>query len=231
MHYIRMISIALEFSIRLFHRGIYTSVLESKHIDEATEMLASEFCKREPLCRVLGLSVNDIRGFFREQLVHVAKHKLGVVACNAQGRLLGVVTIEDYCDQFQCTPENLHPGIQSIGQYLDSIELPADIVPKGHGELYHCALAAVAKGKGQSQVLSLLFLKINTHLRSMGYKRGYAKVTNPGILKRFKRLEKYAFSQVFSPKKITEPKYFESDGHKPFGNYQGVTSLYSWPMY
>ena len=65
----------------------------------------------------------------------------------------------------------------------------------------------------------------------MGYKRGYAKVTNPGILKRLRRLEKFALSQVFSPKLIARPADFEWNGNKPFANYDGVTSLYSWPMH
>jgi len=228
MSYVHFAARMLGLWVRVTNLRTTTSVLRLEHLEAATLLLTNEFCEREPLCRVLGIQRADVLPFFREQVRHVAMQGLGIVAVGRGGTVKGVITVEDHMDQFHPDQETTHEGLLVIGAYLDSNKIAEHILPSRKGEVYYCGLAAVAKGRENRQVLTMLILGSYKHLRNLGYVRGYAKVTNPGVTRRFKRLEKVARGPVFSSTYTANPADFCYLGSRPFAGYQGSTGVFSW---
>jgi len=138
------------------------------------------------------------------------------------------LTVEDHMNLFHPEQETTHEGLLIIGAYLDSNKIAEHILPRRKGEVYYCGLAAVAKGRGNSQILTMLILGSYMYLRRLGYIRGYAKVTNPGIVRRFERLEKTARGPVFSSTYTANPADFFYLGRQPFAGCRGSTSVFTW---
>lgn len=217
--------------LRMSNRHLQTMVLSERHVAPAAALLSAEFCRREPLCKVVGLTAGQILPFFQQLLAFVAAEGLGIVACDEDGAVRGVVTVEDHWRQFAPDPAlRLPDGLNVIGTYLEQIKLPADFQPAPSRRLYYCGLAAVDSGPKTSQVLPLMILVIYFHLKGRGYTHGYAKVTNRAITRRFRRLERYAFTEVFVARDAGAPAAFSYQGRLPFAGYDGRTFLVSWGM-
>lgn len=228
MNYVDYAAIVLDLVLRATNRHIKTKVLSLEHLEPAAVLLSREFCKNEPLCRVLGLNEADVLPFFRDQVRHIAQQGLGIVAVDRGGALQGVLTVEDHMQQFEPPEEGLPEGLSIIGAYLESMQVPDHFLPKKAGEVCYIGLASVAKGRRNRQVLSMMMLASHRMLPPLGYVRGYAKVTNPGIIKRFQRLERIARGPVFISVLTAKPKDFVYKGYRPFADYDGETSVFTW---
>ena len=101
MNYVDYAAIVLDLVLRATNRHIKTKVLSLEHQGPAAVLLSREFCKNEPLCRVLGLNESDVLPFFRDQVRHIAQQGLGIVAVDRSGTLQGVLTVEDHMQQFE----------------------------------------------------------------------------------------------------------------------------------
>ncbi len=229
-NHIAIAAACIDTLLRVRNRHLKTAPLQAAHVDAAAALLSREFCRREPLCRLLGTKVADILPFFIEQVKHVANQGLGIVALDRDGVVRGVVTIEDEYNRFVPTGMQLDPGLEAIGAYLDEIPLPAAFVKSSGGKIFHCALAAVSSGRAYREALPLMILAVYKHLIKRGYTHGYAKISNPAIVSRFRRLEKLAKTNVFTCAARVEPAGFKFNGGYPFAGFVGETALFTWIM-
>ena len=209
--------------------GVRVRPLQPIHKPEALELLSQEFCTREPLCRTLGLALGDIRPFFSQLLDQVIDQGLGVVAVGRQGQVLGVLTNEDHFDRMEPIGV-LAEGLNTIGAYLDSISLPDAWVPSARGQTFHSGLAAVHAQEGNAAILMMMMLSATKTLKARGYTKGYAKVTNEAVVRRFQKLERLARRAVFRCLKQVKPSDFEWQGAKPFQSLKGSSYLYAWEL-
>ena len=118
----------------IHHRKVRYRTLTSTDIEPAAQLLAEEFCRREPLCRHLSMPVAELLPFFREQVAWTAQNDLGIVALNRRGELIAVVIADDHCAQYQPNPALLTPALGAIGQLLDNLTLPEKYDIKAKGE-------------------------------------------------------------------------------------------------
>jgi hypothetical protein len=181
----------------LYRRRVAVRPLQGEHADAATRLLTEQFCRREPLCRHLAMPVDELLPFFREQVDKAARDDLGLVAVDKSGAVIGIVTMEDHCAPYVPTPALLTPALHVIGGLLEQLNLPAAFEPKGPGEVFHCAIAAVRPGRQIAPVLTVLIAGIWRHMIRKGYQRGYAKVTNPRVLDNMRKAERIARRGIF----------------------------------
>ncbi len=231
MDFVTLLAYSLDATLRAMHRSVRIEVLRAEHVDAAARLLSYGFVHFEPLCQKLGILEQDIRPFFLSQTAHVAEQGLGIVALDRQGKVIGAVTIEDHLARFKPDPAQVTKELAAIGNLLDSLDLPSELAPSRKGEVYHCGLASVARGTGHAPILVMMFLGIFRHLRASGYKRGYAKVSNPRIAATFRKLERLTgIHGVFSARAKVEASTFCHDGDVPFSGREFPIVLYSWPM-
>ncbi|MCX6131481.1 MAG: hypothetical protein NTX25_20770 [Proteobacteria bacterium] len=227
--YTQIAAHCLRFLLFLRHPWTKLKVLSHEHKAAAVELLSQEFCQREPLCRQLGLKIDEIRPFFTELVESVIKQKLGVVALSWRGELLGVLTNEDHFDRME--PQgHMNEALSAIGDYLDSIKIPEALEPAKRGELFHSGLAAVCSKNKNKAVLSMMILFSGRVVKRLGYKSGYAKVTNAAIARRFRSLERIARSEVFHCAAEVKPADFMRQGARPFQNLKGRSYLFVWKV-
>lgn len=143
-------------------------VLGPAHREQATQLLASQFCEREPLCRILGLTVEDVLPVFRGQIDHVISQGLSMVTVNRSGDVQAALTIEDQFAPFVPDPGSINPKLQIINSLLDSLVFPASLQPTGACEVYYCGLAAVTQGQRRSGVLLILMILESYFLEGQG---------------------------------------------------------------
>lgn len=219
--------------LQVFFRWTYPALriepLGPAHVEAASTLLSQEFCEREPLCRELTMSFDEIQPFFQGLVVEVAAAGLGAVALHRTQGLVGVLTIEDHFDL--CEPKGaLSEGLDLIGSYLEQLQLPTAWLPQQRGEIYHCGLAAVAREQKNAPIFLMLMLEQYAYLKKRGYRGGYAKVTNAAIVKRFRHLEKLLRGKHFQCLGSARPALFEHKGRLPFQGFAGESHLFAWIM-
>ena len=223
----------MRIGLRLRSPRLKTGVLAERHVAEAAALLSREFCRREPLCGLVGLTEAQMTPFFLQLVAFVAAQGLGIVAYDHAGKVRGVLTVEDHRRLFVPDPRvelELPEGLAAISAYLEQTELPDDLQPSALRRLYYCGLAAVDSGPKDKTILPQMMIAAFFHLKALGYTHGYAKVTNAAIVRRFRELERYAFARVFTARAAGEPAAFVYRGQKPFEAYSGQTFLFSWAM-
>lgn len=181
-----------------YRRRVSIRPLSSEHIEDAALLLTEQFCLREPLCKSLGMSVEKLLPFFREQVIRAAARDLGLVALSPAGDLVGALTMEDHLDPYVPSPHLVTPEFRAIGALLEELKLPDDVAPHKVGEVFNCALAAVKPGFDHIPIMSLLMPATFLHTDPKGYLRGYAKITNPRIIRRMRQTERRFHLGVFS---------------------------------
>jgi hypothetical protein len=217
----------LRLVLRLRHPFLSLRALGKDHRAEAIELLSLEFSRREPLCRTLGVPLADIQPFFAQIVDQVIANQMGVVALNRRGDVVGVVTNEDHFDRMEPIGQ-VAEGLNTIGAYLDSIPLPSEWQPAERGVLFHSGLAAIRSGTTSTLLLPWMSLEIHHILKKRGYQGGYAKVTNPVIIRRFQMLERFANGSVFRCLARVKPAEFQWEGQFPFAKLRTESCLYAW---
>ena len=220
----------IETYLKWTNPAIKTAVLDAGHVDAAARLLSVEFCQREPLCKLLGMPLAEVEAYFVALVRHVARQGLGVVALDADGVVRGVLSVQDHLDPFVPPAETLTQGLLDIGRFLDDIPLPKDVLIPGPGRLYECHLAATDRNFRNPKILPLMILALYRYSTALGYTHGYAKVTNKAISMALLRIEKLARFKIFRLVSSVQPADFESDGRRPFADYRGVTSLFTWRL-
>ena len=61
-------SILLKTYMRLYKSDFRLVQMRSYHLKEAAQLLARQFCADEPLCQALGITEEEIKDFFFEQV-------------------------------------------------------------------------------------------------------------------------------------------------------------------
>ena len=220
----------IETYLKWTNPSIKTTVLDAGHVEAAARLLSVEFCQREPLCQLLGTKLADVEAYFDALVQHVARQGLGVVALDAQGVVRGVLSVQDHADPFVPPAETLTQGLLDIGRFLDEIPLPQDLPTQVPGRLYECHLAATDRKFRNPKILPLMILALYRYATARGFTHGYAKVTNKAISLSLLRIEKLARFKIFRLVSNVQPADFESDGRRPFADYKGVTSLFTWNL-
>lgn len=213
------------------NRPLTVEVFGERHREQAARLLSEQFCKREPLCRLLGIQRANIDALFREQVDFVAAQGLGIVAVDAQGNVRGVITAEDDATPFVPSSTIVGADVEIIHTLLDSLRLPAAMQATAPGQAYRCGLAAVdSQQRRQGAILLMMVVALFRHLQAKGFHRGYAKVTNAGVAKKLHFFERIFRRRFFTPVAEVRPAEFQYHGRYPFHAFRGVASLYTWPM-
>ena len=210
-----------------YRRKVRYRPLSTADIDTAAQLLTEEFCRREPLCRHLSMPVAELLPFFREQVAWTAQNDLGVVAENRRGELIAVVTADDHCAQYQPNPLLLTPALAAIGVLLERLTLPAKYETKTRGEVCYFGLAAVRPEQHGAPVLALLLAALTQHVCRKGYRVAYAKVTNPAILARMRRHDRFTKRQVFDVTAMLTDQDFQPGSLAPLNKFR--VALVAWP--
>ncbi len=185
--------------LRLFFRlRMKTRPLQSGDRDAAAKLLADQFAYREPLTRQLGLSSSELLPLISAHIDHCAAGNLGVVALRRDGVMLGVITAEDDYRPFVPPEQLLTPRLRMVGEVLGRVNLPPAWSPDSEGELFYCDLAATDPKIADKHVLAALTLGIFDHMTARGFKRGYAKVTNPRMIERLRGFERLLGCPIFT---------------------------------
>ncbi|MBM4252690.1 MAG: hypothetical protein FJ146_12015 [Deltaproteobacteria bacterium] len=166
--------------------------------EAVARLLAEQFAYREPLTRQLGLSSQELLPLISAHIDYCAQGKLGVVAHSHGGTLLGVITAEDDFRPFVPPEDLLTPRLRMVGDVLGRVSLPNAWIPQSERELFYCDLAATDPQYADKHVLAALTLGIFDHLSAMGFKRGYAKVTNERMMARLRGFERLLWRPIFT---------------------------------
>lgn len=210
-----------------FRRKLHLRPLRAEDLEIAAQLLTEEFCRREPLCRHLRIATAELLPFFREQVAWSAKHDLGIVALNATGTLVGVMIADDHCAQYQPNQALVTPTLNAIGSLLDNLALPPQHQTEAPGEVCYFGLAAVRQGQHEAPVLALLLAGLTRHAFKKGYRRAYAKVTNPAILARMRKHDRFVRQSVFEVSKKVTDEDFPPNTFAPLQKFR--VALVSWP--
>lgn len=214
---------------RIMSLPLTIKTLGPAHLEEATQLLASQFCEREPLCRILGLTIDDVEPIFRAQIDHVITQGLSLVAVNRSGNVQAVLTVEDQFAPFIRDPSSISPKLQIINGLLDSLVFPAAMQPTRACEVYYTGLAAVAPGQRRKGLLLItMILECYSRLKGKGYRCGFAKVTNARIGAQMKRIERIFRREIFTRSAEIFPSEFKVQGQFPFAAFRGSINLIIW---
>lgn len=201
--------------------------IKAEEIDDAARLVTEEFCRREPLCRHLRIPVDQLLPFFRDQVAWAAAQDQVLVAVDRQGHVIGALTIEDYCRQYQPNPALLTPALEAIGKLLDTLVLPKAYQPAGPGEVYYCGLVAVRARHFIGPAVLLFGIGAALHMGKKGYQRAYAKVTNTAVIYSFFKINRILRRKVFELADQKTQKDFAPDTFAPLRNFH--VSLLTWP--
>ena len=197
---------------RMASLPLTVQVLRPVHREQATQLLVSQFCEREPLCRILGLIIDDVEPVFRRQVDHVISQGLSLVTVDRSGDVQAVLIIEDQFAPFIPDLSGINPKLQIINSLLDSLVLPASMQPTRAREVYYCGLAAVAPDQSRSGILLILMiLECYAQLKAKGYHRGFARVTNARIGRQMKKIERIFRRRIFTWSAEIFPAEFDGD--------------------
>lgn len=223
--------------LRMAHPEFRFATMVPAHADEAAELLCHEFCRREPLCRFLRIETAELLPFFRQQTDHVARHGLGIVALDpTTGRIQGCITAEDHMAPFVPDAQALTPHLELIGAMLDALELPAEFRPRAHGEAFACGLAAIREGVRKKWLLTMMMIALAKHTSNLGYRRGYAKISNVRVSDRLRALEWLGGGKWLADGKslrmvgTLRPADFVWKGGKPLAAYGCALQIFTWSM-
>ncbi len=176
---------------RPFYR---VGLISARDIDRATTLLATEFCDREPLSKILKISPEELTPFFRLQVEHAIKTGLVVTAKNLRGGIIGAAVIEDPRSPFSPGEFAISSKFEAIGALLEKIPDPEASAGQRYG---YASLAAVRRGSNGKIILSLMVLGVALELQKRGFTHAYAKVTNRGILSIMRKMEKFIPARDF----------------------------------
>lgn len=213
--------------LRLYSRRVEVRPLRACELDEAARLLSQQFCEREPLCRHLGMAVADLLPFFRDQVVWALRRDLTMAVFAKDGTMLAAATIDDHCDQYRPDPTLLTDALAAIGRLLDELPLPSRYQPKGPGEVFYCQLAATRPGRNIAPLFALLTVGIAKHLGGKGYLRAYAKVTNPLVLERMRRLESTFHRRIYEVVAERSERDFPAKCFAPLRKFR--VTMVTWP--
>lgn len=201
--------------------------IKPDEIDTAARLVTEEFCQREPLCRHLHVSVEELLPFFRDQVEWLAAQDQVLVAIDRKGDVLGVLTIEDYCRPYQPNPALLTDALAAIGKLLDQLALPASYQPKGPGEVYYCGLLAVRSRSFAGPATALFGVGAALHMGRKGYRRAYAKISNTAVIYSFFKMNRILRRNIFEVVDQKTQKDFAPGTFAPLQKFR--VSLLTWP--
>ena len=193
-----MVRIFLAILRSFFRARMTVRPIEPADRDEVAKLLSEQFAYWEPLTRKLRLSSSELLPLISAHIDYCAAGKLGVVARGHDGALLGVITAEDDYRPFVPPEALLTPRLRMVGDILGRVDVPSAWTPKGEGDLFYCDLAAIDPVLADKHVLAALALGILDHLSAIGFKRGYAKVTNPRMVDRMRGFERLLRRPIFT---------------------------------
>lgn len=161
--------------------------LQEQDADSTAHLLADEFCQREPLCRSLGITLATLQPFFRDQVDYCLRLGLGVIVKDRSGRILAAMTIEDHARPYEPNTKLLTPELAQIGQQLEGVAVPPAFDSREPGQVAYFGLAAIDRRRTHPALLNLLQCAAHLQTRRHGFRLAYAKVSNPGLLRRIRK--------------------------------------------
>lgn len=171
--------------------------LTTGDIAPACELLSQSFTSREPMSRYFQIEKTEITPHFNEMLQHVTPHKLSLIIIDKKtNQIAGALVNEDASDRF--APAYVTHRLKRLFGFFKATEqlysLPDNIES---GTVYHVLVFAMKPHK--NRLLSLhVFLTNFIQMISMGYKHGFAEISNPKILNIFKKFRGVVGGKFFN---------------------------------
>ena len=203
--------------------------LRPEHSTEAATLMAKEFERREPLCKALNIPYSEIEPFFKEMVDFNASRGLSFVVTDKQGSLVACVSNEDHTDPF--IPERHMPSnnLQLIHSLLEQHQMPRSVTENGN-KTFNAGLVAIKGNIGRHQLLPFIMYETGRLLYDEGYRSGYAKITNPAVVRSLNRLERSLPKRFFKLQSKIWPEKIAINGEKPFAAYSNPIYLFSWNL-
>ena len=205
-------------------------IMKPEDCKQASEILAQEFFSREPLCLALKVPLEDITPFFREMTAVITSQKLGFVIRDTNRRVVACMVAEDHKTPFQPDTHTPSQKLRWIHAILDREHPDRAFDILSAGVVFHAGLVAIRHDLGKNKVLPWLLMEVGKNLYNRGYRAGYAKISNPKIIKTLAKLERPLRYPFFKLRGKTWPKNETIDGKKPFLHYSFPICIYSWRL-
>ena len=176
---------------------VFRPMLEKEAL-KVGKLLATEFCRREPLSRKFRLKPAQCLPFFIKLASHSARHGLCVLAIE-DGRIVGCLTGEDYTRPFESDPSEIPAAMGAIHEILANKSPPKNLLSNSYRYCSEVGLVAIASDKASPKIVRGLISRQNRIMFELGYRYAFAKITNPKVATLLKvwqhKLEKPVFNE------------------------------------
>jgi hypothetical protein len=188
--------------VKRYYHWAYPSMriaqMRACHLDDAARLLTTEFCRREPLSKALGLKESDLYDFFYAQAKFSAERGYGLVVERKDGRVIAAITIEDHLDPMPIDPSQLAPGVVLIGEILDAVKIPVHWEPETRGEVFYCGIGAVDHEFRNQKIMTYLVAGTYLQMARKGFRMGYAKISNKALVKNLLQIQAKLHLKIFT---------------------------------
>ena len=158
---------------------VFRPMLEEESL-EVGKLLATEFCRREPLSRKFQLKPDQCVSFFTKLATHSARQGLCVLAIE-DGRIVGCLTGEDYTRPFEPDTTEIPAAMGAIHEILANRPPPKIVLSNSYRHCSEVGLVAIASDKAGPKIVRGLIIRQNRIMFELGYRYAFAKITNPKV--------------------------------------------------
>lgn len=224
-----IISLITKLTLLILNARFKIETLQEHHCEEATILLAEEFQRREPLCKVLDIPLSEIQPFFREMVEFNCKKGLSLVATDKDGQVVACISNDEHKDPFIPLKHEPSEKLQLIHELLDRHPIPQSF-DTSETRIFNAGIVAIKSKIGINQLLPLLMYESGRRLYEKGFRIGYAKITNPAVVRSLNQLDRSLPKRMFKLRSKIWPREAEISSQKPFAMYEKPIYLFSWKL-
>ena len=224
-----MLSLFTKLTLLILNARFKIETLQEQHCEQAAILLAEEFERREPLCKTLDIPLSEIRPFFREMVEFNCQKGLSLVATDKNGQVVACISNDEHTDPFIPLKHEPSEKLQLIHDLLEQHPIPQSF-DASEARIFNAGLVAIKSKVGRNQLLPLLMYESGRRLHQKGFRIGYAKITNPAVVRSLNQLDRALPRRMFKLRSKIWPRDSDISGQKPFAMYDKPIYLFSWQL-